>query len=278
MHQIDSLNESPAKLFPDWNTCPSMIGEVEETCDIPNPRVVVKEFLVSQKVQGKVIFAMIGGSTCYNLSIKKSDFDFLGVYVAEPLSVLGMTSNNSPHVLTSKNPDMQIFEVSRFCELLITTSPVVLQMIFTNRYCYESDVWLQLKKNNLKFISNQTFKAYCGHAKAELKKVENSDVDWTKPLYHAFRLFMEIEKMAIGEPPRVHFDGEDREFILGVRQKERSREEYMEIIQKKLEFCEHVKNDKMLKSIGKGTEPYKILDDWLIQIRLDGIKQILNQK
>lgn len=223
-------------------------------------------------MKGKVIFAMIGGSFCYNLNLKNSDFDFLGVYVGDSCQVLGLPESRPIPVVTSTDPDIAVYEISKFCECLATSSPVIFQMIFTERYCYETEEWKILKKERMKFITTQTIKAYLGHTKSEIKGVGGPD--YSKNLYHAFRLLFETQRMLNGEGPRIYYEGEQREFLLNVREKKLSKNEYLHQVQELMEKCEKEKTSHLIDSIKKDTEPYKILENWLIQIRLKEIQEL----
>lgn len=215
---------------------------------------------------------MIGGSFSYNLNLKNSDFDFLGVYVGDSNQVLGLPESRPIPVITNSEPDIAVYEISKFCECLMTSSPVIFQMIFTERYCYETEEWKLLKKNRMKFITQQTIKAYLGHTKSEIKGVGGSD--YSKNLYHSFRLLFEIERMLKGEGPLIYWEGDQREFLMGVREKKLSKNEYLNQVQELMEKFEKEKPTHLIEAIKKDTEPYKILENWLIQIRFKEIDEL----
>lgn len=128
----------------------------------PDPLQVTQKFLASKNINGRILFAMIAGSHAYNLNIDNSDYDFFAVYAAKTTDVLSLPERRPPQVIVnSKNekPDIQVYEVGKFCEALQTGNPMLVQSLFVERNCYQSDLWKRLKKNALKFITAQTIVA-----------------------------------------------------------------------------------------------------------------------
>eukprot|EP01080_Neovahlkampfia_damariscottae_P001009 gene1009-9915_t len=207
----------------------------------PDPKKVSEEFLKSKNVEGEIIFAMIGGSHCYNLNIETSDFDYIAIYAAKPSSLLGLPSKSSPPVVQNTKQDkidIAIYEVSKFCETLLTGSPVMIQCLYTNNFFFETKEFSELKKNSKLFLCSQTIRAYFGHVKSEIKQTNSKD--WSKNLYHAFRLIFEIERMLDGKEPKIFWENEEREFLLNVRNEKKSKNEYLFEIKKKMESIEKI--------------------------------------
>jgi hypothetical protein len=95
-------------------------------------------------------------------------------------------------------------------------------------------------------------------------------------MYHAFRLIFEIERMLEGKEPKIFWENEEREFLLNVRNEKKSKNEYLHEIKPKMENIEKI--EKKLNQyfevdvIKKGTKPFLILNDWLIDFRMNQIK------
>lgn len=54
-------------------------------------------------------------------------------------------------------------------------------------------------------------------------------------MYHAFRLYFEMDEMVKKRSLIVFFEGERRSFLLGIRFQERGRQEYLQDLLEKLE-------------------------------------------
>lgn len=82
-----------------------------------------EHFLQSKGVEGKVLGCVVTGSTAYNLANKdKSDYDYLGIYLADTKELLSLDSNIKPTVATlpdDPEPDFTLHEASSFCHLLL---------------------------------------------------------------------------------------------------------------------------------------------------------------
>jgi len=207
----------------------------------PDPKKIAEDFLKLKNVEGEIIFAMIGGSHCYNLNIETSDFDYIAIYSAKPSSLLGLSSNNSPSVVQNSKTDkidIAIYEISKFCETLLTGSPVMIQCLFTENFFFETKEFSELKKNSKIFLCSQTIRAYFGHVKSEIKQINSKD--WSKNLYHAFRLIFEIERILEGKIPKIYWENEEREFLLNIRNEKKSKNEYLFEIKKKIENIENI--------------------------------------
>lgn len=132
-----------------------MADQVPPQKQYPSPLEHVEALLKSKNVKAKVIFAMIGGSHCYNCQIEgKSDFDFLGVYISPTRDILSLQEARPEQVFTVTEPtDMTVVEVGKFCEMLQTGNPLALQMLFTKRFIYTTPAFEKLRELAPKFIT-----------------------------------------------------------------------------------------------------------------------------
>lgn len=127
------------------------------------------------------------------------------------------------------------------------------------------------------------FASYLGYSQSEIKQMRGKEDEWPKLLYHALRLIMEVEVMLERKGPRVYFEGKDRDFLLGIRNKKQKRNEYLMMYQEKYEEIEKkapytsVGLEDSLKPVSKSTgkrnEGFEILNAWLVEVRLELLKE-----
>lgn len=240
------------------------------------PEVAVKNFLASKNITGELIFTMTGGSHCYNLNLENSDFDFLGVYVAHTDDFVGLPDEKPIPAVASTSPDIQLYEVGRFCELIQSGNPMIMQMLFTNQLYWCTPEFEELRKKRNVLLSKATVNAYIGYVRNELKQALGKEkFEQAKYYYHAYRLIFELERLIKNEAPHIQISGEEREFLLKIRRKDVEMNKIRTEINNRLEAIEGAKPwDAVIQpNLKAGTEGYTILRDWLISIRKKYWKQ-----
>ncbi|KAL0483922.1 hypothetical protein AKO1_004558 [Acrasis kona] len=241
---------------------------------------VILEHLKSRNIEvEEILFACVAGSTMYNLSLPgKSDFDYFGVFRAPTKNIVGLT--HVPTSLNSHDPDMSIHEVGKFCEQVLSGSPVITQLLFLDEseyeLCYCSEEWKELKKIAMNFITVRTVKAYFGHLKSEIKTAQGKDeCSYKKCLYHAFRLCIELERLTKGLPPQVRFkEGTEQwNFLMEVRNHDANKKafySYMRDLNSRLAEVDKSEpwSDYIEYADLKQTNPnFDILNNWLLKVR-----------
>lgn len=112
-----------------------------------------------------------------------------------------------------------------------------------------------------------------GYVKSQLKQVQGKvKYDYSKFLYHAFRLLFELERIVLkSELPIIYFEGEEREFLLNVRQQgdAQTRNKLLDQIQNRLQVIQNLKPWPTVKEAGikPGSEVFNLLNDWLLEMR-----------
>eukprot|EP01113_Clastostelium_recurvatum_P015713 TRINITY_DN18819_c1_g1_i1.p1 TRINITY_DN18819_c1_g1~~TRINITY_DN18819_c1_g1_i1.p1 ORF type:complete len:319 (-),score=65.27 TRINITY_DN18819_c1_g1_i1:323-1279(-) len=104
--------------------------------DYASPLGAVSLFLSQHHVSGTLIFSMITGSQSYNLDTSSSDTDYIGIYQALSTSVLSL-SDPLPSIstlATGAKPDVTVYEIAYFANLLINGNPFVLEMLFSDKH------------------------------------------------------------------------------------------------------------------------------------------------
>lgn len=238
-----------------------------------SPLEVAQQFMKLKNIEGTLLFASIVGSFSYNLNTPQSDKDYFAVYCAPLRDVLSLPELQPVDVITTSkdtnfNFDITLYEVSKFSELLKEGNPIIIQSLFTSHLYWESDSWKKLKSIRLNFITIQTIKSYVSYIKRQVKYMKEETTRYSKHLYHSFRLLLEIEKMIKCGEPRVWFEGKEKNFLMGVRNQEMEKQEYLKLLKKRLKnVLETLPKLKLPKDISPGTVGFELLNKWLIDVR-----------
>jgi predicted nucleotidyltransferase len=234
-----------------------------------SPHDAAIEFMKNRNIQGKLLFCMAAGSIAFNTSFEHSDVDYFGVYVCETkqflsCSTFGDETDKIVEIATSteeEKPDMVLYEVGKFCEGIIAGQPLII-LSFYSRICYESQEWKELKQHRNTFIYQQTIKGFTSYIKNQMKLMKERKKKYSKPLYHAFRLLFEIESMMNENEPIMYFENEKRDFLMGVRNQERTRNDYLNELKERLSIVL-----KKMNTLEKEFKNKSVLQGWLIQCR-----------
>jgi predicted nucleotidyltransferase len=248
-----------------------------------DPHKVISNFLNEKGVvYDEILFACVAGSTMYNLSLpNKSDHDFIAVYSAPTRSILSLTEAQPLPTIVNTNPDIMVYEVGKFCQLLQSGSPVILQVVFIDpekyNLCYTTSRWQELRASQHHLITTQTVQAYIGYIKNELKQIQGkSKLEYQKCLYHAFRLIYETERILQGDLPLIRFEtgSEIWKHLMEIRTHTPSQtqlnlylrevKQRLEAIEKKDPWDEYVKV-RTLKT--PGLENFEAINRWLLSVR-----------
>ena len=235
---------------------------------------------VARRIPGRVLFWKTWGSRSHNTELPSSDWDYLGVYLAPTKAVLSLhpppeTIDNSE----AQKPDYQIHEAGKFCKLLLKGNPGIIEMLFTERMCYESPEWLELKAKRNGYLTRTSVRQYLGYAEGQLKKLFAHSGDGglhtkggkysEKWAYHLVRLLQDARRIAQGGEPIVwKEDGEERRLLMRIRTGE--------MPQGQVEA-----HARALLAEIDGMKPWKIpeeasemfLEDWLLRLRLKDLEE-----
>ena len=123
------------------------------------------------KAEGRLLFYAIRGSHSYGLNIETSDIDYLGVYVAKKEDLLGL-GTNYVDMMQDEKGDSTCYEIGKFMNMLIKSSPNVLEALFLDDkfILYEHPLFAELKKHRNQFLTKDCFKSFIGYAVSEIKK------------------------------------------------------------------------------------------------------------
>lgn len=230
----------------------------------------IKQFMISKQISGQVLFTMTGGSHCYNCNLENSDLDFLGVYVAPTSCVAGLPDEKPLAAITSTNPDIQLYELGRFCELVQSGNPMIMQMLFTNVRYFATAEFEKLRVARLQLISKYTVNAYIGYVRNELKMALGKEkFEQTKYYYHAMRLVFELERLVQNVAPKIQMDGAERDTLMQIRNKELEMNKVRTEITTRLSVIENAKPWELVlqQNLKYGTAGFDILREWLVALR-----------
>eukprot|EP01132_Coremiostelium_polycephalum_P000840 gene840-1047_t len=208
-----------------------------------------EKILKDRKVKdGEILFFSLAGSHSFNLNIETSDKDYFGVFIGDIDDVLSLTPPIS--MLDCHDPDYVMFEVSKFCELILKGNPKLVEPLFSTKYCYKSSQWLNvLYENRMKFITESVIYHYISYSKTQL----------------------EIKRMLNGEEPLVFLTGETRQHIMDIRMGRCKTDDVLSEIDALYKEIQD-RLDRM-KSENKSlpNPPIQLLSDWLVGVRRNSI-------
>lgn len=237
------------------------------------------EFLEKFPMPGKVIFAKIWGSRSHNTHKEGSDTDFSGVFLCPTREILSLDRpsetvkfDKEDSATKENHPDHQFHEVGRFSELLLKGNPGIVEMLYTDRFCIGSEPWMELVLNRKKFLSQQAVHQYLGYMNGQHKRLLSYNGQKglhtkggkynEKWAYHLLRLAEDAKRIAQGNEPIVWKEGEERDFLMKVRNEEYSWEEVRDFIEKAISSIEALKPFPLPEQGDKA-----FLNEWLLALR-----------
>lgn len=224
---------------------------------------------------GRPIFGKISGSQSHNLNLTTSDVDYLVVYVT-PLKKLLSLSPPADSVSNpdGSKPDYQAHEVGKFSQLLLKGNPTVIEMLFSDRLCFETPIWQRLKAERKRFLCAHSVKQYLGYVQGQMARLlkhggksglhSKGGAINEKWSYHCIRLLSDAERIAKGQEPVIwKEDGsEERELLMKIRTDQVGQEAIEQLIRQGIARID-------------GMKPWPIpdegdrqfLEDWLLDLR-----------
>lgn len=157
------------------------------------------------KIPGRILLCRVGGSQSYNTNTPSSDTDFLGVYAAWTEDVLSLTPpQDTIASAEGTKPDYTVHEVKKFCSLLMSGNPTVLEFIFSDKFQMATAEWIELASNKKIFLTCKAVKNYIGYAKGQVQRMlKGQSVHGLhgKPnekfSYHIIRLLNDAKEIAL---------------------------------------------------------------------------------
>jgi hypothetical protein len=205
---------------------------------------------------------MYAGSRGFNTFFEHSDMDYFGVYISDDVDHSKPIPKGTP-ILTDHDPDIVLYEVLQFCDGLKQGQPLLVSSLFANKsvsWC--SDEWLLLVRSRDIFINRQTLTGFAGYIENQMKIMRSRVTKYSKPLYHAYRLYFEMESLLNDSTLIVYFEGEKRQFLLDIRMQMKTRESYLKMLLENLSTLEKSDAFRKLQLRSDWTD----LENWRIEI------------
>ncbi len=229
------------------------------------------EIMKGLNLPGDVIFSKIAGSHSHNCNIPESDLDAIGVYIVETNRMLGldMAENKIEETVVNETNDFTAHEVGKFCRLLLKGNPGIIEMLWTDKMCYVTAPWKDLRAERKRFLSRRVIGQYLGYMNAQMIRLEKDQrlhtsggVYGTKWAYHFLRLCGEATKISRGEEPDVWLEGHERDVLMKVRAGKYSQAQVLEMAKR---MIGEVEKHKPWKLPEEGDREW--LNDWLLKAR-----------
>jgi hypothetical protein len=226
----------------------------------------LQEFIKTHSIPGKVIFLKLWGSRSHGTQIESSDWDFSGVYVVPTKQLLGLES--FPETCDGNKPDFSFHEIKKFCLLLVKGNPGILEMLYTEKECQETEMWKRLKAERHRFLTKQVVSAYLGYATDQMKRMQKGTYLHTKGgepgekwCYHMIRVLKDASRIAQGQEPVVWKEGKELELLMDIRNGKIPLEEVQAMAEDMIQT---------IKSIPLTLPDHadkEFLENWLLEIR-----------
>lgn len=146
-------------------------------------------------LQQHTVFMTLSGSHAYGLATPESDYDYRGIAIPPLFDYLvqkfeqcvdsekdkHVYKNFSPDIFIedpritpdAEEPDVQVFELSKFIRLAAQCNPSVIEILFTDPECYriKHPIMDCLIENRDMFLSKMAKARFCGYALSQLKRI-----------------------------------------------------------------------------------------------------------
>lgn len=251
-------------------------------------RIQLKDFIHDQIgpplatfSENQILFLIENGSRMYDLSLPDSDCDFIAIYFSDCFSILSnllWPKESTDNRGLQKPIEHCCYEIRLFCELLLKGNPSVIELLYSNRITFMTNAWKILIDHRDEFISEQVVFQYVSWVKFHLKLIKSNrnPLKAFKYFYHAFHKLFELERLLNQKSISVISIGEERDFILNVRQSDGtgdfSIDSLMEKAESKLQFLEKKMADRDWRYPESGN--WKFLQQWLYSIRKYSIQHL----
>ncbi len=124
------------------------------------------------KPPGTPLLSGVVGSVAYGLAQAGSDVDYLGIYAAPTVALLGLSRPKESHAFT--NPDATWHEARKYVALALNANPTVTELLWLSDYEIKTPLGGELIYLRSSLLSvSRVRAAYCGYADQQFRKLEN---------------------------------------------------------------------------------------------------------
>ena len=125
-----------------------------------------------------ILLNAIVGSQAYGTNTPDSDIDTKGVYLQDPMEVLGMEYKEQINL----DKDACLYEVRRFLQLLCSGNPTMLELLYIPEDCIleKHPLWDIISKHRSAFLTKQCYFSFAGYAYQQVEKAKrlNKKMNW----------------------------------------------------------------------------------------------------
>lgn len=144
-------------------------------------------------------------------------------------------------------------------------NPKLIEPLFTEHLCIQNEDWKKLKQVRDCIFSQVTINQYVGYSASKLGDYEKGKGEGVKNLYHTLRLIREAKRIALRQPPKIWMEGEERQYLLDIRQGKVSPD----IVKQEFKTLQTEINS-LINSFPPETDIH-VLNKWLVELRMKGI-------
>lgn len=133
--------------------------------------------------KGELLYQYVRGSHLYGLNTPTSDVDTGGIFISDISGILGLRQRYKQQIEDSKC-DNVLFEVGRYCELLIKSNPTVMEALFVpedKMIVKPNPVLMPLFKNRNKFLTKYCFRSFIAYADGQIQKARGLNKKINQP-------------------------------------------------------------------------------------------------
>jgi len=134
---------------------------------------------------GRLLYKYTRGSTLYNLNAPDSDLDEGGLYIQSKNSFLGLSDIEFKGQVSDERNDTTWYEVGKFCDMLLSSNPTVLEALFTpedKQLLKPNKVLTPLFENRDLFITKDCFKPFVQYAIEQIRKARGLNKKIVNPI------------------------------------------------------------------------------------------------
>jgi predicted nucleotidyltransferase len=171
----------------------------------------------------KIVYKTIHGSHAYGLNGPKSDMDIRGVFLSDPMEILGLHAGKQ--TFKGSGEDEVYWELKHFVRMCLQGNPNALEILFTKTEHQEINLLGSIFNFRDLFLTKQCRSTFGGYAVQNLRKLKNSllayatDEAIRKDSMHLVRLLL-FSKQILGESHlKVFFEktDPDKNMLMSIR-------------------------------------------------------------
>ena len=132
----------------------------------------------------KEVLKVITGSKLHRLDNEKSDTDYRGVFMADIKDILSPFKTVKNTSWIEGDDDNTSYELAAFCKMLTRGNPSALEVLWSDKVEFSSDVGDMLRLYRDKFLdTHNIFEAFRGYAHNQYKKMNLFEPDARTPKF-----------------------------------------------------------------------------------------------